>query len=454
MRRQSHPYRPPVALTVAGSDSGGGAGIQADVKSMEAAGAFATSVLTAVTAQNTRGVSRSHVLPLEDIDAQFTAVLDDFAVKSLKTGMLATADVIELVTEHVEALEIPIVVDPVMVAASGDRLLDQEAESAYEPLIAASTVVTPNADEASVLTDEGVMDRSNARRAGEQLVAMGADAALVKGGHLEGDAVTDVLVRSDQSIDYEHPRVATRATHGSGCTLASTIAARLAHGDPLEAAIARALSVMERAVRYPIDVGKGPGSVHHLAALRDAAAKPETMASVRTIVDGLVERDVSALVPEVGMNVVGATPFAETVEDTAAVEGRITRTASGIRPNAGIAMGASSHVARFLLAVREYDPAVRFAINCRLDGAVEQALSELDWTLTTYDRDEEPADVRARDGATMAWAARMALTELDETPAAVLDHGAHGKEPIVKLLARDRHTLLERTLALHDRLVD
>ena len=192
MTRRRAPVSPPVALTVAGSDSGGGAGIQADLKTMESHGVFGTSVVTAVTAQNTRGVERSHVLPVAEIEAQWRAVRDDFDLGAVKTGMLATDPVIDLVTDRAAALDAPLVVDPVMVAASGDRLLDADAEAAYADLVGEATLVTPNADEAAVLTGVEPTDRGTAREAGEALLAMGADAVLVKGGHVGTDADTVV----------------------------------------------------------------------------------------------------------------------------------------------------------------------------------------------------------------------------------------------------------------------
>jgi len=453
--RRRAPVSPPVALTIAGSDSGGGAGVQADLKTMEAHGVFGTSVVTAVTAQNTVGVDRSHVLPVEEVEAQYRAVDGDFDLGAAKTGMLATEPVIELVADRVAALDAPTVVDPVMVATSGDRLLDADAEAAYEALIAEATLVTPNADEAAVLTGIEPTDRETAREAGEALVAMGADAALVKGGHIDGDdAVTDTLVNTSPDGEpsvrtFEHPRIDTEATHGSGCTLSSAIAAHLAHGETLEYAVEAGTAFMERAVRYSLDVGQGPGAVHHLAALREAADRHRTMTDVAEVVEAFVDRDVSRLVPEVGMNVVGATAYAEAVGETAAIEGRITRTFSGVAPNRGVRLGASSHVARFLLAAREFDPDLRFAVNCRFDDETEAATAELDGPVTEYDRDAEPADA----SGTMGWGARQAFGTVDAddpTPAAVLDRGAVGKEAIIKVVGETPEELGERVFTLLD----
>jgi hydroxymethylpyrimidine kinase/phosphomethylpyrimidine kinase len=461
MTRQAAPVSRPVVLTVAGSDSGGGAGIQADCKTIEACGGFATSAITSLTAQNTTGVESTHVVPLEEIDAQCEAVLSDFDVRAVKTGMLATADVVELVTERVERLGAPAVVDPVMVAASGDRLLAEAAESAYEDLVGEATLVTPNADEAAVLTDVEPVDEESAREAGERLVEMGAGAALVKGGHVAGDAagrdgasadVFDVLVTGDSVETFRHPRVDTDATHGSGCTLSSAIATHLAHGADVVDAVASGIELLARAVRYNLDVGEGPGTVHHLVELRDAAAREPTAEAVESVVEGFVERDVGPLIPEVGTNVAGATPCAERPDEVAAVEGRITRTLSGVKPTRGVRFGASTHVAGTVLAAREADAAVRFGANFRYDDDVAAALDALDAPVVEVGTDDE----RDRDsggasgGPTGERAVTAAVADAGETPGAVLDHGGYGSEPLVTLLAADPDGLLARATAVLD----
>ncbi|RLM76190.1 bifunctional hydroxymethylpyrimidine kinase/phosphomethylpyrimidine kinase [Halorubrum sp. Atlit-26R] len=271
------PVDPPVALTVAGSDSGGGAGIQADLTAMRAHGVFGASVVTGTTAQHTRGVEDVHPLPADHVASQYAAVADDFDVGAVKTGMLATAEIVARVTELAGDADAPLVVDPVMVAATGDRLLSPAAEDAYGDLVAAATLVTPNADEAAVLTGDPVETPADAEAAGRELVALGADAALVKGGHLDGESVeegvvVDTLVRaegdagggeSEPTVDrFETPRIDTEATHGSGCALSSAIAARLARGESIPKAVGAAVEEMTEAVRHGYDVGEGPGAVN------------------------------------------------------------------------------------------------------------------------------------------------------------------------------------------------
>jgi len=449
MSRQRAPITPPVVLTIAGSDSGGGAGIQADLKTIEAGGAFGTSAITSVTAQNTRGVEGTHRLPLEEIEAQYDAVISDFDVAAVKTGMLATSEVVEFVTDAIAEMDVPAVVDPVMVAASGDRLLDKDAEAAYEDLAREAALITPNADEAEVLTDTTIETVADAQQAGEQLVDEGVEAALIKGGHLDSEDVADVLVTEAGIETITHQRVDTEATHGSGCTLSAAIATRLAYGDDLSTAVRTGIDLLGRAVRYSLDVGQGPGSVHHMVAVRDRANREPTAEQVSGIVRAFVDMDVSALVPEVGMNVVGATPYAEAPRECAAVEGRISRTLDGVEPTGGVRFGASSHVARFLLGAREFEADFRYAVNCRYDEDIESALAYLSWPVASYDRSEEPETIKTTDGATMDWAGRQAFGG-DQTPVAVTDPGDHGKEPMTKVLAADPTTLVKRVETLLD----
>ncbi|WP_079990747.1 bifunctional hydroxymethylpyrimidine kinase/phosphomethylpyrimidine kinase [Haloarcula sp. CBA1127] len=450
MTRTDAPVTPPVVLTVAGSDSGGGAGIQADVKTIEACGGFGTSAITSITAQNTTGVQGQHLLPIEQIEAQIEAVTEDFDVAAVKTGMLATSEVINLVVDH--AADLPnLVVDPVMVAASGDRLLAAEAENAYETLIAEATVVTPNADEAAVLTGRDIDNPEAAERAGRDLVEMGADSALVKGGHVPGDAVVDTLVTEDEVTTFRHDRIDTEATHGSGCTLSSAIATQLSHGDDLPTAVGSSIDLLASAVRYNVDVGEGPGAVHHLVQTRNDAARHPTSEAVERAVSALIDADVSALVPERGMTVAGATPYAETPDAVAAVEGRITRTIDGIRPNRGVRFGASTTVARALLAGREHDPAVRFAVDCRLTDTIEDALSSLDGPVAAYDPDECPDAVS--DDA-MSWGVGQAFETSEGTPVAVVGREGVGTSGRVTLLAADADSLVSRVATVHGAVED
>lgn len=261
----SRPAPPPIALTVAGSDSGGGAGVQADLKTFEAFGVFGTSVLTAVTAQNTRGVWAVHPIPVDVVRAQIDAVAEDLRPAAVKTGMLASAALIEAVAAGFAAHDLgPIVVDPVMVATSGDRLLDEGAETALvEHLLPRAALVTPNLPEAEILVGFEVWDETSMDRAARAIVDMGADAVLLKGGHLERERLVDLLWDGRTIRRWERERIDTRHTHGTGCTLSSAIAAGLALGEDLGSAVERALDYLERALRAAPGLGEGHGPVLH-----------------------------------------------------------------------------------------------------------------------------------------------------------------------------------------------
>jgi hydroxymethylpyrimidine/phosphomethylpyrimidine kinase len=256
----------PVALTIAGSDSGGGAGIQADLKTFHAHGVFGTSAVTAITAQNTLGVHGVQAVSVEIVEAQIDAVVSDLQPAAVKTGMLANEALIEVVEQAIRrhALD-AYVMDPVMVATSGDRLLESGAEHALASrLLPLAAVVTPNLEEAVILTGQAVDDLQSMRSAARAIVDLGARSALVKGGHLGGDAV-DLFWDGSVEHVWRKPRVDTRHTHGTGCTLSAAIAAGLARGRTVPDAVAAAVAWVGLAIASAPGLGAGHGPVNHFA---------------------------------------------------------------------------------------------------------------------------------------------------------------------------------------------
>jgi hydroxymethylpyrimidine/phosphomethylpyrimidine kinase len=257
-------------LIVAGSDSGGGAGIQADIKAVTAMDGFAATAITALTAQNTRGVHG--VVPVDPafIAQQIEVVLSDIGADAIKTGMLHSAEVIATVVGCLDkhAPGVPVVVDPVMVAKGGHRLLLSEAETALrDRLLPKAALLTPNLPEAEVLVGFPVRDDADMKRAAEKLMSFGAKAVLMKGGHLEGDRLVDLLVQSSGVDRFEDTRIASRSTHGTGCTLASAIAAGLAQKMSLRDAVARARLYVREAIATAPGFGKGHGPLNHAVRL-------------------------------------------------------------------------------------------------------------------------------------------------------------------------------------------
>jgi len=258
-----HPTPPPRVLTVAGSDSGGGAGIQADLKTMLALGVHGMSVVTAVTAQNSLGVQGAWELPADAVRAQYRSVVDDIGVQAVKTGMLASAELVETVAELLTTTAAPVVVDPVGVSKHGDPLLAASAlDSVRRRLLPAATVATPNLDEVLQLTGVRVESEAGMRDAAKAVLEFGPRWALIKGGHLPGDAV-DLLTDGSEEHWLRSPRYDNRHTHGTGCTLASAIASELAKGAGVPEAVTAAKRYVTGAIRAGFALGGGIGPVDH-----------------------------------------------------------------------------------------------------------------------------------------------------------------------------------------------
>lgn len=258
--------RRPRALTVAGSDSGGGAGIQADLKTFAALGAYGASIITAITAQNTVAVTAIHEIPVEVVAAQADAVLSDIGTDAAKTGMLATPAIIATVADRLRAHGVArLVVDPVMVAKSGDRLLREDAIDALRTLLLPmATVVTPNVPEAEAIAGIAVTGHDSAVVAARRIRAMGPSVVVIKGGHLDGEVVEDVVFDGETVTVLSGRRVATRHTHGTGCTFSAAIAARLAWGDSPVEAVRVAREYLQGAIEHAWPLGAGHGPVDHL----------------------------------------------------------------------------------------------------------------------------------------------------------------------------------------------
>jgi len=258
-------------LIIAGSDSGGGAGIQADIKAVSAMGGHASTAITAVTVQTTLGVSQIHNLPNELVTAQMDAVLDDIGADVIKTGMLSSVSLIKAVADLLgdKAAQTPLVLDPVMIATSGDKLVDDDAvEVIRDVLLPKAYLVTPNIPEAEALAGGKITDLETQIGAGEELIEMGAQSALIKGGHLPGNVMRDVLISPSGMNIMERPRIDTRHTHGTGCTLASAIASLLAQGYSLADAVQSAGDYLHEAIARAPGFGEGNGPIDHVWVLR------------------------------------------------------------------------------------------------------------------------------------------------------------------------------------------
>lgn len=261
----------PRVLIIAGSDSSGGAGIQADIKTCAAFGAYAATAITAVTAQNTMGVQQVEVMPAELVRAQIQSVMSDIGADVIKIGMLGSAEIIEIVAQEIDEADAFVILDPVMVATSGDSLLDEGAvQLLKDKLVPLADLITPNVPEAALLTGLKIDDVDDLTKAGDALLKMNVYAALMKGGHLDGKSVFDVLVSEEGANIMSGPRIHSRHTHGTGCTLASAVAANMAIGMPLDEAVMTAREFVYQAIKSAPKLGQGNGPLNHGLVSKDA----------------------------------------------------------------------------------------------------------------------------------------------------------------------------------------
>jgi len=434
-------------LTIAGSDSGGGAGIQADLKAITLLGGYGMSVLTAVTAQNTLGVQAIHEVPAPFVETQIDSVLSDIGVDAIKTGMLANAEIIAVVAKKIEQYKVEkVVVDPVMVAKSGDPLLRKDAQEALiKRLIPLSMVITPNLMEASVLTGVKVRSIGEMKEAAHRIYELGAKHVVVKGGHLKGKAI-DLLYDGERDDEIESPRIDTKNTHGTGCTFASAIATLLARGDTVSEAVRKAKVFITMAIQSSLSLGKGTGPTNPSAYVLREMERYRVIQELKRAIDVLKEEKVGHLIPEVSSNLGYALPNAEGIGDVAAFPGRIVRFKDTIATLTDPEFGASQHIANIILTVMRFDPEYCSAINIRYSKENVAQLRERGFLVGHFDRRFEPKRVKQKEGSSLEWGVGEVLRKMKRVPDFIYDEGDVGKEPMIRVLGRNPTEVVNKVL--------
>lgn len=433
-------------LTIAGSDSGGGAGIQTDLKTITVLGGYGMSVITALTAQNTVGVQAVFELPLEFIEKQIDSVIEDIGVDAVKTGMLSSSPIVSLVASKIKQYRVKqLIVDPVMVAKSGDPLLKEEAQKALrEELIPLAFVVTPNLPEASVLAGFPVKDLKTMKEAARHIHDLGARNVLVKGGHLKGEIV-DLLFDGKAFFEYPGPRIPTKNTHGTGCTFASAIATELAKGNGVQTAVKRAKVFMEMAIRFSLPLGKGHGPTNPYAMIAREAARSQVLDDLKAALEKLKRNKIGRLIPEVRSNLGYALPYAESYKDVAAFPGRITRVNDSIDTVSGPEFSGSRHVANIILTLMKHDPNFRSAMNIRFSEDIIRICEHVGLQVSSFDRADEPTQIKEQEGSSLEWATHEVL-KTGKVPDVIFDRGDVGKEPMVRVIGKNPDEVVRKVL--------
>ncbi len=436
-------------LTIAGSDSGGGAGIQADLKAITALGGYGMSVLTALTAQNTTGVQGIHEIPASFVARQMDSVLSDIGADAIKTGMLANREIVGVVAQKIQRYRVKkVVVDPVMVAKGGDLLLREDArEALVRQLLPLAMVVTPNLMEASVLTGLEIDSVKTMKRAAHRIYRMGPKHVVVKGGHLKGMAV-DVLYDGRKYDVIEGPRIETKNTHGTGCTFASAIATLIARGEDVSEAVRNAKTFITLAIQGGLNLGKGIGPTNPFAFVLREMERYRAIQELQRAAEVLKKGKVGSLIPEVSSNLGYALPYAEGVEDVAAFPGRILRLGDSIAFLGNPEFGVSQHVARIILTVMKFDAEYCSAMNIRYSPETVRRGKKEGFVIASFDRRREPKQVKEKEGSSLEWGVEEVLKKSQRIPDFIYDLGDVGKEPMIRALGRNPMEVVNKVIRL------
>jgi hydroxymethylpyrimidine kinase/phosphomethylpyrimidine kinase len=435
-----------IALSIAGSDSGAGAGIQADLKTFSALGVYGCTAITAITAQNTKKVAEIFEISPSMVEQQIRSIMTDMRPNAIKIGMVYSIPIIEAVYRSLEKKsKIPVVLDPILAAGTGAKLLRTEAYKSFiSNLIPSSTLITPNRMEAEKLADMTIKTENDANEAARKIKKLGAENVIVKGGHFGSAHVTDVLLDSkDNIIKFTNPRLEIKEVHGSGCNFSSAVTAYLARGMTLTEACKMANEYVHTAIRNAITIGSGLPIANPLSTIYRDASRYLTLTELQLAVEQVSMLDgFYRLIPETQTNFAYALLDAVDISDVAAVRGRIIKIENSAAPASYIKFGASSHVASAVLAYMSVNPDFRSAINIRFDERIVNVCKSL-FSVASYDRTKEPKKIKRREGSSVAWGILAALSK--NSLAEVIYHrGDVGKEPMITLFGRNPAEIVER----------
>jgi len=433
-----------VALSIAGSDSSGGAGIQADLKSFSYLGIHGVTALTCVTAQNTQQVRSIYKVPADIIEHQIESLFDDCSIAAVKTGMLYDEEIVKVVAKKLSEYHMKPVVDPVMVATSGDALANHTFVSSLQQyLLPLSLMVTANIPEACVLVNMEIEKQKDVQQACKKIFELGPEYVLIKGGHLEDGIVVDILFDGKQFHTFILPRIPHKKAHGSGCTLSALITGLLALGESPIDAVEKAKYIVWSMIQQGYSPGKGSDVLNHSSTIQippllRSNEKFLVWLALKTAIETMVSFLPPGYIPEVGMNFAYALPNAKTRNDVCAVDGRITKHKESPSLCGTIDFGVSKHVASIVLAAMSFDTTIRSAVNIRYSKKTVELCKNIGFAVGTFDRKDEPPTAPS----TMDWGTKHAINTLGRVPDIIYDTGSVGKEPMIRILGKDPEDVL------------
>ena len=435
------------ALTIAGSDSSGGAGIQADMKTMSALGIYSCTVITAITAQNTSNVD--YILPLDAdiIKKQIMSILSDIPIHAIKIGMVYNNVIITAISDILRNLKIPIVLDPIVAAGTGAQLLQREFLSDFKTkLIPICDVVTPNISEAEKLSGVKIKNESDIKKTALKIQKQGAKNVVIKGGHFKNEEmiiIDTILDEFGKFTVIKNPRMNIVETHGSGCNFSAAVTAFVALKFPVVEACIMANKYVHNSIVNTLKIGKGIPVNNPISTMYEESCKYKVMEELANAVDQLTNmKNFEKLIPETQSNIAYAIPYAKKIEDVAGVNGRIVKVGDRSIPTSGIKFGASRHVASSILEYMKINQLVRSALNIKNDKKILDKCNRL-FRVTHYERKLEPKTIKNKEGKSISWGVSQALSKNPD--ADIIYHtGDMGKEPMIIIFGQNPQEVVDK----------
>lgn len=439
------------ALTIAGSDPSGGAGIQVDLRTFAAFGIFGKSVIASITIQNTTGVQDKFDVPAETVERQLRVLLDDAESPAVKTGVLGNEAVVECVARQLKRGRVrKLVVDPVIQSSSGKTLLSKRGVQALkEKLLPLALVVAPNLKEAEILSGIKIARPVDRLKAARAILKTGVKSVLITGGHLTGTP-EDFFYDGSRPVKLDCERLTGGENlHGTGCVLSAGIAAGLALGKPLAAAVSDAKAFMETAILGGVRSGEGRGVVEPLARLYQNEERWDIFQRVSRAVEILKDARIGRLIPEVQSNLGVGLDGARRRQDVIGFPGRIVKHGEGVVTLSPPRFGGSRHVANIVLTAMRYDPAKRAVMNIKYTPELMQICKRLKFKTATFNRADEPKKVRRKEGSSLEWGTDAAIKKCGFVPDVIYDIGGMGKEEMIRVISEDVESLVDKVLNIH-----
>ena len=441
------------ALTIAGSDSSGGAGIQADIKTMSALGIYSCTVITAITAQNTSNVD--HILPLSSsiIKKQIDSVLSDIRIDAIKIGMVYNNEIITTISDILEQSKIPTVLDTIISAGTGAQLLQKEFLSDFKrKLVPICDVVTPNIHEAEKLSGIKIKNENDVEKTALRIQKLGARNVVVKGGHFRNDDKTIIDTILDEHGKFtmvRNPRMKIVETHGSGCNFSAAVTAFMAMKIPVVKACFLANKYVHNSIVNTVKIGKGIPVNNPISTMYKESCRYRVIEELARAVDQLISiKNFVDLIPETQSNIVYAIPDAKSIEDVAGVNGRIVKAGDRSVPTSSIKFGASRHVATSVLEYMKINQQVRSALNVKNDKRVLDKCVKL-FRVSRYERKLEPKVIKEKEGRSISWGVNMALSKNPD--ADIISHsGDIGKEPMIIIFGHSPQEVVDKVKKILD----